>query len=236
MSSQKFPQTFTSVNSVKRLYESNWERMSGLQMVDQVAQAGYELIKSLPTGRCLDIGCGDGSNAKHISRLGFTVEGIEISPAAVKKAKANGIPAQVLDLNDSKLPFSDNTFSLVWMSDVIEHVFWPESVMTEIYRVLKKGGSLFISTPNFSWIGNRILLFLGQTPRDLHPEHIHWFNSKSFTQLVTANGFSIEKIGGYNRTLPFVVSQALPFVSLMNQVNFSSPSLFTHTLFCLAKK
>jgi len=47
-----------------------------------------------------------------------------------------------------KLPFQDDEFDFVNMSEVIEHVEDPKKVMSEVYRVLKPGGKVYVSVPN----------------------------------------------------------------------------------------
>ena len=43
----------------------------------------------IPLGRAIDIGCGEGSNAIYLSRIGFEVTGVDFSPTAIKRARAN---------------------------------------------------------------------------------------------------------------------------------------------------
>jgi len=50
--------------------------------------------------------------------------------------------------NGEFLPFKDNIFDLVTCSEVLEHIAEPKKALKEMYRVLKPGGRLLISTPN----------------------------------------------------------------------------------------
>jgi ubiquinone/menaquinone biosynthesis C-methylase UbiE len=67
-------------------------------------------------------------------------------------------------LNEAVLPFEDETFDLVYVGEVIEHLYDPDHVFEEVRRVLTKQGHFILSTPNLSsWI-NRIVLFFGYQP------------------------------------------------------------------------
>jgi ubiquinone/menaquinone biosynthesis C-methylase UbiE len=112
----------------------------------------------------LDIGCGDGrfsvafANACHCDG----VIGIDISRKLVKDANSR-FPAAIATF-DPRLPFRDEQFGAVLCSELIEHLVDPDSLLTEIFRVLVPGGKLFLTTPNLaSWI-NRISLLLGFQP------------------------------------------------------------------------
>jgi ubiquinone/menaquinone biosynthesis C-methylase UbiE len=45
------------------------------------------------------------------------------------------------------MPFSDNSYDLVFLIEVLEHVHNPQKALSEIYRVLKPGGTLIFSVP-----------------------------------------------------------------------------------------
>jgi len=63
------------------------------------------------------------------------------------------------DLNEN-LPFNDNSFDTVLLSDVIEHIFRPASLFSEISRTLRPRGKLLLFAPFFYW--------LHEAPHDYH--------------------------------------------------------------------
>jgi len=223
------------MKDIRQLYENNWSTMTGLQMSEESADYGYTIVNQLPKGKCLDIGCGDGTNALRLQKLGFEAEGSDISQNAVNKCLKRGIKAKRVDMNVPKLPYASNYYSLIWMSDVIEHVFWPESVLSEVWRMLVKGGHVYITTPNVAWWGIRLQIMAGKTLRDIHPEHIHWFNNTQLIRLIEKSKLSVISNAGYNRLMPYPVVTRLPYLKKFNSVGKMN-SLLSYTMCLLARK
>lgn len=96
------------------------------------------------TGRVLDIGCGQ-KPYKHFFCNASEYIGIEVdTPHNRKNKKADYY------FDGKALPFSDNSFDNIFLSQVLEHVFLPDSFLTEINRVMKEEGELLLSVP-FVW-------------------------------------------------------------------------------------
>jgi len=121
---------------------------------------------SLKKLRFLDVGCGDGNFLERVVSLDKRIEtwGVDISSLAIKKAKEKGFRAFTVDVCKEKLPFGDLFFDLVYMGEVIEHLFDPDFAIKEVRRTLKKEGVLILTTPNLAAWHNRLLLFLGYQP------------------------------------------------------------------------
>jgi len=111
-----------------------------------------EVISSQKKGKILDLGCGDGKTGKRLFDLGFEVEACDMDKDRFEFHKeirfSNG------NLNDP-LPYSDNTFDYIIFMEVIEHIYNPGFVISEISRILKKGGRLILSTPNILNVSSR---------------------------------------------------------------------------------
>lgn len=129
--------------------------------------------------RALDIGCGSGDFT-----LGFArcvrldqVFGVDVSEETVEEARSRGVVAVCVDLNKDNLPFADNTFDLVLMAEVIEHLENVEHTMDEVARVVTPGGYLAITTPNLAAWHGRISLFLGYQPFTLDVGFRHHYGS-----------------------------------------------------------
>jgi len=96
--------------------------------------------------RMLDIGCGDGTIGGGLNA--GTVFGIDISRQCAKLARRRGVRAIVADAGGG-LPFPDGHFDTVYCIDVLHHIGpdW-KPILTELHRVLARGGALAIVEPD----------------------------------------------------------------------------------------
>lgn len=109
-------------------------------------------FSGLPKGKILDLGCGDGDYSKRLKDLGFDVIAGDID--LVRFKYKNEIEFEHCDIT-KELPFADNTFDYVLMAEVVEHLRNPYTVIPEINRIIKKNGSLILSTPNILSLKSR---------------------------------------------------------------------------------
>lgn len=100
--------------------------------------------------------------------------------------------------------FGSESFDIVFSFDVIEHMEKPEKLLSEIHRLLRPGGVCILSTPNKHRILGAILILLGKRKfpycldernKEKYPEywHIKEYTDKELRQIVSKNGFHIEK-------------------------------------------
>jgi ubiquinone/menaquinone biosynthesis C-methylase UbiE len=120
--------------------------------------------------KVLDLGCGTGYGSGLLYKGGNEVHGIDISQKAVDYAKRNYPGPKYICRSGEKLPFKNNYFDAVTIFDVIEHIHNSKKTLDEVYRVLKRNGNIFISTPNKRHFGNMFKHFLFQKP---YPEKVH---------------------------------------------------------------
>jgi SAM-dependent methyltransferase len=103
------------------------------------------------------------------------------------------------DLN-APLPIADGAADLVFLGEVVEHLFDPAALLRECRRVLTPGGALVITTPNLAGLQDRVAFLFGQSPRHVDPLHeylhlhIRPFTSGKLKQHLAANGFQIETV------------------------------------------
>ena len=106
------------------------------------------------TGKYLDIGSGNGELIALVQR-NFEVEAFACDYTDGLMRLPNQ-KVEVADLNRDPLPYRDQTFDCVSLTEVIEHVEWPRELLREIFRVLKPGGLLVLTTPNILNIKSRL--------------------------------------------------------------------------------
>jgi SAM-dependent methyltransferase len=142
-------------------------------------------LSTLPRGRLLDLGCGDGKLVEFMQDRGWQAEGIDFDPAAVENATRRGLRVEVGTLQAKHYP--DNSFDAIILSHFIEHVHEPVRLLIECHRVLKPGGRVLILTPNAHSWGHR--RFKGSWRGLEPPRHLHLFSPQSIHQLLTRAGF-----------------------------------------------
>jgi len=99
-----------------------------------------------PTGRYLEIGCGEGASLAAARDAGYEVVGIDIAENAIAIAQRYGLDARQLRLEDLKE--ADGSFDVIYSWHTIEHVTNLRSFMSKCARLLKDDGWLFIGTEN----------------------------------------------------------------------------------------
>lgn len=116
----------------------------------------------------LDCGAGKGKLSETLKNKGAMVEACDINK---KQFLSKNIKFTEADLN-KKLPYKDSRFDIIISIEVLEHLENPSHFLTEIKRILKRGGKAIITTPNISNIKSRLqFLFKG---------NLHWFHESEF--------------------------------------------------------
>ncbi len=157
------------------------------------------LLDQVSTGdRVLDLGSGDGTLAAELERAGTNVVGVEISEAALSRARSAHPDLDFrLAPMDGPLPLEDGTFQMVWASEVIEHVADTARWLSEVRRVLSPRGKLLLTTPNHP----RALLLARGLERFSDPlgDHLHLYTRLSLHGLLHEFGFDpvdVRAVGG----------------------------------------
>ena len=152
-----------------------WERFGWLM---------DNFLGSFKRKNILEIGCGEGSLLKLLSRQNL-VYGVDASESGVLKTRQKGIPCEHLDASNERLPYENNAFDVVITLETIEHVENPHKMLHEIKRVLKKDGMLLMSIP-----GEKV-----------HHPFVYpgLFTKNNFSLFLEQSGFEIEVIEGWGQ-------------------------------------
>lgn len=154
---------------------------------DRIERCIKAILKLKPAS-LLDIGCGDGFFLRELRRRNaspLSLSGIDRDVESVNRANLDRFDCRVGQIED-QLPFDGDSFDFVFAGEIIEHVINPDFLLAEIWRVLKPGGKLLLTTPNLLCWYNRILMLIGVTP--MYVEHSYYANygpSYSFAKEVT---------------------------------------------------
>jgi len=152
-----------------------------------------------PGTRVIDLGCGEGELLKYlINHKNVTASGIEHNESRVTLCIEKGLSVLQGDINEEVLDYPDNAFDYVILSQTLQQVYEPDTMIRSMLRIGKKG---IVSFPNFShWSCRLQLLSSGYAPvtRQLPYE---WYNTpnirvitiKDFRKFIHEVGFNILK-------------------------------------------
>lgn len=137
-------------------------------------------------GRLLDVGCALGYFVQLAHRYGFDAYGCDPSPYAIQEAK-NLVGSKVREGTLQSLSFPKNSFDVITMLDVFEHLHDPKKDLAEVYKLLKPGGILFIATGDTDSALARILQ--RRWTFYIPPQHLLFFNRSTMTIILKETGF-----------------------------------------------
>lgn len=141
-----------------------------------------------PRVRVLDIGCGFGESLGYHVARGCDAHGVEADSNIRRVADRFGYNVHV-GLFDATM-YEPESFDYVTMDQVIEHVVDPVATLVDVRTVLKPGGHLILSTPNFNGWGPKVF---GNRWIHWHtPYHLQLFTRRSMARAAAAAGFRLQ--------------------------------------------
>lgn len=139
--------------------------------------------------RILDFGCGPGSFLAMLRDRGFAnVEGLELNLQSADVARRRHGIELATDLGALKR----QTYDVVSMIEVIEHLPEPEAMLRTISALLEPGGRLFITTDSVRNLTSRRIPRYSQ--HYTGPSHVSLFTERAIRRLIERTGFAIERM------------------------------------------
>ncbi len=211
----------TSLNSYNQWHEQVHGREAAADiLLQQWHRDALQLVGSVSGAELLEVGCGAGDFSLHLAKLGAQVTGTDFSSKAIEianlKRATQTSTAQFQVADAGELPFKDQVFDLVISCECLEHVPDPAKALTEMFRVLRPGGRLILTTENYS---NGMLIYWLMAWIQRKP-----FNSGAGVQPIE-HFFLYWRVLGMMRRAGFVVRQ----MTGAHFVFFALPGTHPHT-------
>jgi len=148
----------------------------------------------LSPGKILDIGCAYGVFLDLARLVGWQVCGVEVSKVSSDYARRKfSLSVFTGTLEEAK--FASNSFDLITLWDVAEHLTDPIKTFQEIYRVLKPNSYLLILTIDVNSLTGRLANFSDKTKDFLYDiQHNYFFSHQTLKKFLLKTGFSQIKI------------------------------------------
>jgi len=202
------------------------------------------------SGRLLDMGCGLGFFISGVAHSpGWEAYGCEISAAAVRYAREKRGLANVCCSRPETVDLPDSSFDIITMWDVIDHIAQPDPVIGRCHALLKRGGFLFLRTPNI-----KIQLMrarINKILKGMRPgvtflqarDHSHHYSRSSIGRLLRRNGFEtvefvhlrpVRAPQGYSRRQQLVKDACFAMVRAMAMLTRGRVNL--DNLYVIARK
>jgi len=203
---EKFGRTHPYYRDWSYYYHTRGNRMECL-----IKSIKQQLPFPIEQALTLDIGCGTGSATVELSRLGTRVIGIDMDEDfGLNLARIRTHDEQVLGLLQSdalKLPFPNNSIDFCFSFNAIEHFTDFQHAITEMHRVTRPGGVVYVETANknWPWEAHTQLLFAGWLPHSIaevyvkllrkrrwnDPWDVHPLSYQRLSQTLEHAGFTI---------------------------------------------
>lgn len=151
-----------------------------------------EISRYVSGGRMLDIGCDTGTLLNMAKQAGWRPFGVELNKAAVEYAVSRyGLEVFSGELSDASFPESE--FDVVTLLFTIEHIYHPKDLLIEINRILKPGGIIYLTTPNYKNIAVKLAQMMGFLNKKLDridpTGHPYIFTCRTMEALLEKTGF-----------------------------------------------
>ena len=185
-----------TISEIERYYPSNYEphRRNGDATAawhqDRLRQIQLNFVEKFHPhqGKMLDIGCSTGDFLVTARERGWQVEGIELVEAAAQIARETHQLDVRVGAVESILN-EENSYDVITMWDVLEHLFDPQKIISKCATALKSNGKLIFAIPNLDSYDRR--LFGKDWVGWEAPRHLYFFANETLGQVLDHSGFDL---------------------------------------------
>ena len=142
-------------------------------MLHWLAQARAALVPpaARPGAVLVDVGCGAGLLAPHVTGLGYRLVGVDLTRSALVQAAEHGVTAVQGDA--AVLPLADGCADVVCAGEILEHVVDLRAAVREACRVLRPGGVLVIDTIAATFLARLLVITMAERIPRAAPPGLH---------------------------------------------------------------
>ena len=196
----------------RNFWDKNAGRYDRFMRKDRAAyDEMYELIRPIVRHKTvLELATGTGLIAKHIVNAAAHIEATDASPEMIAEAKRDNRSAKLhFSVQDMfRLPYANQSFNVVIVSNALHIVPQPEKALAEIRRVLKDDGVLI--APTFTHAGNS---FTGKVRAFFmklagFPLHSRW-TSEEYLSFLRQNGWTVQKSVVLKASFPLTYTECV---------------------------
>jgi SAM-dependent methyltransferase len=179
------------LNFLENLEPSYWGAIHAIKNVLQVDKSAH----------IIEVGSGLGYFTYSLKTAGYNIQGLDISQEAVNDAKKKFGNYYLCDDLFNFAEHNSESYDLVIMTEVIEHLDDPKEFLKTINRILKPNGKLITTTPNKSFYPNKISWYT-----DFPPVHCWWFSEKSIEYIAGLLNMKLKfvEFEDYHKKHPFI--------------------------------
>lgn len=179
----------------------------------------------------LDIGCGNGDNARILNKNGRIIDGITLSEKEKENAQKYMSNIYIHNLENGLPADLAYKYDVIICSHVIEHIAYPKNLLNDIKQRLAPNGILIVALPNIMVYQSRFRLLFGNFNYEESGiwdfTHLRWYTFKTGEELLLNNGFNVVKS---------FVSGDIPLLSLTKVIPFQIRQFLYRNVFLKISK
>jgi 2-polyprenyl-6-hydroxyphenyl methylase / 3-demethylubiquinone-9 3-methyltransferase len=150
-----------------------WDPRGTFAMLHWLARARAALVPpaARPGAVLVDVGCGAGLLAPHVTGLGYRLVGVDLTRSALVQAAEHGVTAVQGDA--CVLPLADGCADVVCAGEILEHVVDLRAAVREACRVLRPGGVLVVDTIAATFLARLLVITIAERIPRAAPPGLH---------------------------------------------------------------